>query len=304
MVLYAFVALLSLVLWSRDRKLRLFLWLSIFTAAPAVLLMLAEFLTSISYGWGRGLNQPIYALNHISLWFLLLYLLRLYTHRLLVRWTRALAACTLAAGILDGMLAFFWGTAGPWMQGADSVLTSILLLAEFFPFVIVAVGVRQKLDRANWVLAISALISQLIDSVADAGAAGQRFTHWTVFEAVNRPLFSIDGVIFKAPQLAAIVLFISILYAVYRYNTEQRARQLLLEREMHSAMEIQRVLIPNAFPSLEGFAITSAYRPALEVGGDFFQIIREDDGSTMVALGDVSGKGMKAAMNVSLLWGS
>lgn len=303
-VLYGFVTLLSLVLWSRDRKLRLFLWLAVFTATPAVLLVFAEFLPSISYGWGRGLNQPIYALNHISLWFLMLYLLRLDSNQLLVRWTRTLAACTFAAGILDGGLAFFWGKAGLWMQGADTVLTSILLLVEVFPFVIVAVGIRQKLDQANWVVAISALISQMIESIADAGAAGQRFTHLTLFELVNRPLFSVHGVVFKLPQLTAIVLFVSILYAVYRYNTEQRARQLLLEREMHSALEIQRVLIPEALPSLEGFAVTSAYRPALEVGGDFFQIIREDEGSTIVALGDVSGKGMKAAMNVSLIVGA
>ncbi len=303
MVLYGFVTLVSLVLWGRDRKVGLFLWLAVFTATPALLLMLAEFLTSISYGWGRGLNQPIYALNHISLWFLLIYLLRLNGNRTLVRWTRVLAVCTLAAGVFDGSLAFFWGTAGPWMQGADSILTSIILLVEVFPFVIVAIGARQRLDHARWVLAISAIVSQMIDSIADAGAAGQRFTHWTLFEIVERPLFSVHGVVFRAAQLAAIVLFISILYAVYRFNTEQRSRQLLLEREMQSALEIQRVLIPEALPSLEGFTVTSAYQPALEVGGDFFQIIRENDGSTIVALGDVSGKGMKAAMNVSLIVG-
>jgi hypothetical protein len=303
MILYGFVALMSLLLWSRDRKVGLFLWLGIFTGTPALLLMLQEFLVSISYGWGRGLNQPIYALNHISLWFLLLYLLRLDENRTLFRWTRVLAICTFAAGVLDGGLAFFWGSAGPWMQGADMVLTMIILLVEVFPFVIVAIGVRQRLDHANWVLAISALVSQMIDTIAFAGAAGQRFTHWTLFEIIYRPLFEIHGVFFQAAQLAAIALFICILYAVYRYNTEQRSRQLLLEREMHSAREIQQVLIPEALPSLEGFAITSAYRPALEVGGDFFQIIRQEDGSTIVALGDVSGKGMKAAMNVSLIVG-
>jgi Stage II sporulation protein E (SpoIIE) len=303
MILYGFVTLVSFLLWSRDRKVGLFLWLGIFTGTPALLLMIQEFLITISYGWGRGLNQPIYALNHISLWFLLLYLLRLDSNRTLMRWTRGLAICTLIAGILDGCLAFFWGSAGLWMQGADTVLTTIILLVEVFPFVIVAIGIRQRLDHANWVLAISALVSQMIDSIADTGAAGQRFTHWTLFDIVNRPLFSVHGVIFTAEQLAAIALFLSILYAVYRFNTEQRSRQLLLEREMHSAREIQQVLIPEALPSLEGFAITSAYRPALEVGGDFFQIIREESGSTIIALGDVSGKGMKAAMNVSLIVG-
>jgi hypothetical protein len=303
MILYGFVALVSLLLWSRDRKVGLFLWLAVFTITPAILVMLREFLFSISYGWGRGLIQPIYALNHISLWFLLLYLLRLDGSRTLVRWARGLAVCTFTAGILDGGLALFWGRAGLWMQGADTVLTMIILLVEVFPFVIVAIGFRQRLDPAHWVVAIIALVSQMIDTVADAGAAGQRFTHWTLFDIVNRPLFSVHGVIFQPAQLAAIVLFLSILYAVYRYNTEQRSRQLLLEREMHSAREIQQVLIPEALPSLEGFAITSAYRPALEVGGDFFQIIREESGSTIIALGDVSGKGMKAAMNVSLIVG-
>ena len=303
-ILYGFVTLVSFLLWIRDRKVRLFLWLAIFTGTPVFLSMLQGlFLIPISYGWGRGLNQPIYALNHISLWFLLICLLRLEGNRSLVRWTKALAICTLVAGLLDGLLAFLWGSAGLWMQGADAILTTTILLVEVFPLVIVAIGVRQRLDGAHWLVAISALVSQMIYIIADASAAGQRFTHWTVFDTVNRPLFTIQGVVFRAAHLAAIVLFISILYAVYRYSAEQQTRQRVLEQEMQSAREIQRVLIPDALPPLEGFSMTSAYRPALEVGGDFFQIIRDDDGSTIVALGDVSGKGLKAAMNVSLIVG-
>jgi serine phosphatase RsbU (regulator of sigma subunit) len=99
------------------------------------------------------------------------------------------------------------------------------------------------------------------------------------------------------------VLFISILYAVYRFDTERQARQNLLEREMQSAREIQELLIPEAMSSLEGYAVTSAYRPALEVGGDFFQIMRRKNSSAIVALGDVSGKGLRAAMSVSLIVG-
>jgi serine phosphatase RsbU (regulator of sigma subunit) len=67
---------------------------------------------------------------------------------------------------------------------------------------------------------------------------------------------------------------------------------------------LQQVLVPEALPSLPGFAITSAYRPAQEVGGDFFQIIPLEGGSTLVILGDVSGKGLKAAMAVSLIVGA
>ncbi|MBL8215811.1 MAG: SpoIIE family protein phosphatase [Bryobacterales bacterium] len=44
------------------------------------------------------------------------------------------------------------------------------------------------------------------------------------------------------------------------------------------------------------------YRPADEVGGDFFQVMELGDGEVLVVVGDVSGKGLKAAMVVSLWW--
>lgn len=303
-ILYGFVTIAALLLWSRDWKAKFFLWLAIFTATPILLSLLQGlFLLPIPFSWARALNQPIYALSHVSLWFLLLWLLKLNNNRSLVLWTRDLAVCALAAGVLDGLLAFFWGRAGYWMETADAILTTVILLVEVLPFVIIVIAVRHRLEPWRWLVALSAFVSQMIDTIADASAAGQSSTHWTLFETINTPVFSIHGVIFRAANIAAIVLFLSILYAVYRYSTEQYARQSVLEREMQSAQEIQRVLIPDTLPALEGFAITSAYQPALEVGGDFFQITGQQDGSTIVAMGDVSGKGLKAAMNVSLIVG-
>jgi serine phosphatase RsbU (regulator of sigma subunit) len=80
-----------------------------------------------------------------------------------------------------------------------------------------------------------------------------------------------------------------------------------MEQELKSARELQQVLIPETLPELPGFAITSAYHPAQEVGGDFFQIIPlegELAGSTLILVGDVSGKGLRAAMTVSLIVGT
>jgi serine phosphatase RsbU (regulator of sigma subunit) len=108
---------------------------------------------------------------------------------------------------------------------------------------------------------------------------------------------------FPPEKITSIALFAAIVFALYRYILEQQARRAALEQEMQSAREIQQVLIPETLPSLEGYAVTSAYTPALEVGGDFFQILRTPDGSTIVALGDVSGKGLKAAMNVATIVG-
>ena len=84
----------------------------------------------------------------------------------------------------------------------------------------------------------------------------------------------------------------------------QSERQAAFEQEFKSAQELQQVLIPESLPSLEGYAVTSAYRPAQQVGGDFFQLIAEPDGSALLIMGDVSGKGLKAAMTVSLIVGA
>ena len=144
----------------------------------------------------------------------------------------------------------------------------------------------------------------MIDTIATASALGQRFTHWSLFsDMMNTPLFVIQGVAFHADKVTSVALFVSIIYAVYHYALEQQSRKTALEQEMQSAREIQQVLIPDTLPSLKGYAVTSAYHPAQEVGGDFFQILSNPDGSTLVALGDVSGKGLKAAMNVSMIVG-
>jgi serine phosphatase RsbU (regulator of sigma subunit) len=64
------------------------------------------------------------------------------------------------------------------------------------------------------------------------------------------------------------------------------------------------VLVPDEIPAIPGFQIQSVYKPAGQVGGDFFQIIPLRDGSLLAAIGDVSGKGIPAAMTVSLLVGT
>jgi sigma-B regulation protein RsbU (phosphoserine phosphatase) len=74
--------------------------------------------------------------------------------------------------------------------------------------------------------------------------------------------------------------------------------------ELEAARAVQQVLIPADIPTISGFQIQSVYKPAEEVGGDFFQIIPLSDGGLLVVIGDVSGKGMPAAMTVSLLVGT
>jgi Stage II sporulation protein E (SpoIIE) len=304
-LLRAFITLLCFVLFARQRREYLFLWVGIFTITPVALDTLNNlFFVPFPYGVARFLNQPIYVLYFASLWFLLVWLLRLNENRKLVHWTTILAYISLGAGLLDGILALFWGSATLWMQWADGILAAIILISQVFPIVLVGFAVRNRLDISRWIVALSALLLQMIHTVADVSALGQRYTHWTLFsDLIDTPLFSIQGVMFRPEKVMSIALFVAIVYAVYRYAIEQQVRQNVLEREMQSAREIQQVLIPETLPSLKGYAVTSAYQPAQEVGGDFFQILLNPDGSTIVALGDVSGKGLKAAMNVSMIVG-
>ena len=55
---------------------------------------------------------------------------------------------------------------------------------------------------------------------------------------------------------------------------------------------------------MPGFSIESAYEPAQQVGGDFFQILPASEGSLLLVIGDVAGKGLPAAMLVSVLVGA
>jgi hypothetical protein len=304
-LLRLFIGVLCVVLWSRNRSEQLFIWVGAFTALPVALRVLnGLFWIPFPYEVVRFINQPLYVLYSVSLWFLLVWLLQLNLSARVLQYTKILAWIALGLGTADGLLALFWGSATLWMKWADGVLAGFILLADLFPFALIAIGLRRKLDISRWAVALSAFVLQMIHAIADASALGQRYTHWSLFmDVIGHPLFTIQGIDFPLEKVMSILLFASIIFAVYRYILEQQARRATLEREMQSAREIQQVLIPETLPSLPGYAVTSAYQPANEVGGDFFQILPNRDGSTVIALGDVSGKGLKAAMNVSMIVG-
>jgi serine phosphatase RsbU (regulator of sigma subunit) len=75
--------------------------------------------------------------------------------------------------------------------------------------------------------------------------------------------------------------------------------------EIAAARSVQQVLIPDFLEPVPGLTVESAYLPAQEVGGDFFQVLPiPNGGDAFIVVGDVSGKGLKAAMTVSLIVGT
>jgi sigma-B regulation protein RsbU (phosphoserine phosphatase) len=84
-------------------------------------------------------------------------------------------------------------------------------------------------------------------------------------------------------------------------STEEEQRS---AAEIEAARSVQAMLIPTQLPSNHNFMLESAYLPANGVGGDFFQVLPLKDESMLIVVGDVSGKGLQAAMNASTLVGA
>ena len=90
---------------------------------------------------------------------------------------------------------------------------------------------------------------------------------------------------------------------VLRYARSAKQEQ-RLSAEMEAAQRVQGQLVPAELPKFEGFACDAAYRAASEVGGDFYQVFPQPDGSALIIVGDVSGKGLRAAMLGTLIVGA
>ncbi len=103
-------------------------------------------------------------------------------------------------------------------------------------------------------------------------------------------------------ESGAVMLFLLSIPMAWRIL--RRVRNEGLERQ-RLADELQGARVVQQFFMTQVPAFAEAvYSPALEVGGDFFQFFPLEDGSHLAAVGDVSGKGLKAAMVVSLLAGA
>ncbi len=98
--------------------------------------------------------------------------------------------------------------------------------------------------------------------------------------------------------LLAIVLIIFFRF-LRIHNEKERASS-----ELAAARSVQELMIPQQKQQTPGYEVDSVYTPAHEVGGDFFFVQPTDDGELLVVIGDVAGKGLKAAMNVSMLMGA
>lgn len=305
--LYALVSLICLFVWLRDRSQWLLFWLFVFTLMTPIELLLVGMNQPISFAWLQFLEQTQIQIREISQWYILLWLLDLHDIKRLTRFIQWLSVFTITVGVLDGTLGLLYDLLTPHQfEMADAILTAVILPQEALPAILVGYALfrRHRLDAARWVVAGAATLNAMLYAITNIAQQGVRFTHWTLADILNAPRFEIFGSVIVMREMLRTLVFLSFVYAVFKYAIDERRRQTALQLEFENARELQRVLVPETLPTIAGFSLTSAYRPAREVGGDFFQILPLEGGSTLIVLGDVSGKGLRAAMAVSLIVGA
>ena len=306
MLLSTVAALLALIAWLRNRSRTVLLWLAITLIFPLEANLISNVPGLVQFRWSYGTVGVIISIRDLAAWFLLIALLNLGDQRWLVKWTRIIALTAIAFDLVDSVLMLFdWSRhSGAVLLWTDVLSTIPPVLLETWGIVIVVAAMRRRLDLARWILAICVLLSDLITAVRDITGLGNRWTHWTIGNMVVAPIITIGGVSLAAENLTDTFLLFAILLVAARFILEQNHRQTALELEYRAAREVQQRLVPVSVPSIPGFDLRAAFLPAQEVGGDFYQIFPQTDGSSLIVLGDVSGKGLTAAMKGVLALGA
>jgi phosphoserine phosphatase RsbU/P len=136
--------------------------------------------------------------------------------------------------------------------------------------------------------------------------------HWQSRTLVSINQWNVIETPFPVPLevLVELIFVVALLAFLIRRFARSRAQEERFSSDMEAARTLQHVLIPETLPSIPHLEISTAYHPAQEVGGDFYQIFTlpgsDSNGAanTLIVLGDVAGKGLAAAMTVSMLVGA
>jgi diguanylate cyclase (GGDEF)-like protein len=234
-LLSAVIAIFSLLLWLRAPSRWVLFWTTGFAVAQPLILLLLNAHLGFPYSLAMAASQPLSAMQDISLWFLLLWLLSLHESRAISRMTRIFACIYIVIATLDGvMVTLTWNP--QWAriaQVSDDVLTIFCFLLEAFPLVLVgyALSKRRRLNSARWLVAILAFLDEMLLVFSYLVKQGRQFTGWSIADKIDSPLFFLDGNGITLSTLAGTLLLVAILYAVYDTVRQDQRRQDALEQE-------------------------------------------------------------------------
>jgi hypothetical protein len=277
---------LALFLGSRHRKVYLWLGLcGLVTAYNNVFGMVSALTFQAALDSSFTQNNITFILTRMLWLFFWVWWFGLEKRRYL--WVSGIAVCAANLVCLEMMLLPAAQAVIPQLNlvtVAARVLLAALLIAT------AAMGIRK--NREGW-LTLPALLAMGVGL----------FTNELTL--LHMPIVYFPfGIQVWLSQLSSLACFtLSGALLIRRFIRELKAHT-QLQNEVHSAQQVQQVLVPNELEPLENFAVEAVYVPASEVGGDFFQVIPCSNGSLLAVIGDVSGKGIPAAMVVALIVGT
>jgi hypothetical protein len=300
-ILMTILALFLLVLYSTQKGHVEYLWLAVheLIQAPMGFVDLAGSLARIDQVWyGAMVLELIVVSAYVYFRFLIAFL------ALKRRWYIRVLNYTAPILAFVGPSMFLLGRHGIWV-----------------PLVMAAVFVGSLLWLVGWsVFIFATLISATIKRNFEAGMLliPLVFTMVGIAEPiVTGGMGEFGGPTYRSPltlnagpipiHFAAIADFVSlmaIIIIIFRRFLRIHHEQERASGELAAARSVQQLMIPREKVETPGYEVDSVYKPANEVGGDFFHIESTADGGVLVILGDVAGKGLQAAMNVSMLMGA
>jgi len=101
---------------------------------------------------------------------------------------------------------------------------------------------------------------------------------------------------------AAGALFVAMIGLLLLMGQYVRHRE--LQQQLRLARRVQAELLPATCPECHPLDFAAEFRPYWEVGGDFYDLFQTDDGQTVILMGDVSGKGLPAALLMGVVHGA
>jgi len=160
-------------------------------------------------------------------------------------------------------------------------------------------AIRRNFEAALLLIPLLLSLVGTLEPVFTAGMSdwtGHPFQSPLTMQAGPIPIHFSSIADFTGIFVIVLIIFVRFLRI---HHDQERASS-----ELAAARSVQELMIPQERLETPGFEVESIYNPANEVGGDFYHVQATADGGLLVVIGDVAGKGLKAAMNVSMLMGA
>jgi phosphoserine phosphatase RsbU/P len=271
------VAALAVYLIRRGRSDRTLLWFAVFGAMYGARIMLGTPVFLAGFGVSNNAAAAIVAL--------ITYCIQipgiLFAVSIIDAWGKELARVLLALTFVEAALGTFTVVTGVGIPRMFTV-NNLLVIFVFLPgyvwlFYKNSAGYRMVVLKAAFAIFILAVLFDNISGVITLPVA------------------------FRTEPFAFVILLAGMGWAAAQRTISDQQRLVSIERELEIARTIQKSILPESVPAVQGLDIAVRYEPMTAVAGDFYDFVRLDDGRLGVLVADVSGHGVPAALIASML---